>query len=484
MHRLERYSLFFLAGIAALSAVLALRMSGTIDGGDSVMHFLMSQGSWEHPELLLNHWGKPFFTLLSSPFSQFGFEGMRLFNVLVSAATAYFLFRSAVIAGFKWAWALPLLLYAMPAWFLAQLSGLTEPLFALMMVLPLWLQLKGREGWAAAVVSLLPFVRSEGVFIIALWGFFYLLTGKWKRIPLLLTGNALYAIAGLAKYSSPLWYFTENPYGNHFTNYGSGGWMHFPGKMVFLLGLPVLILFCVGLTARLGSIALPGLRASGSLLRERWLLVLGGFAVYFGAHMIFWRFGLYHSMGLQRVMVAVLPLCAWIAAEGLEFLIQRLAAFHPRVGAGTAVLFFLYVFAFPFTPNPAALHLPQDLQLAPDQKMIAVTAQWLESAGGMQGHTAFTSHPSLSWQLGLDHFEPSSRRNLVNVTNGAGAPGDLLIWDNWYAVVEAGIKKAWIEERPQHFQRRACFSGGDAKKKAEICVYEIIQPLPIPPAQK
>ena len=53
------------------------------DTGDGIMHFFMSQASWENPTLFLEHWGKPFFILLSSPFAQFGFTGLIVFQVLV-----------------------------------------------------------------------------------------------------------------------------------------------------------------------------------------------------------------------------------------------------------------------------------------------------------------------------------------------------------------------------------------------------------------
>jgi hypothetical protein len=49
------------------------------DAGDGIMHYYISNASWQNPSLFLDHWGKPLFILLSSPFSQFGFAGIVFF---------------------------------------------------------------------------------------------------------------------------------------------------------------------------------------------------------------------------------------------------------------------------------------------------------------------------------------------------------------------------------------------------------------------
>ncbi|MGZ4048893.1 MAG: hypothetical protein ACXVNN_05975, partial [Bacteroidia bacterium] len=41
----------------------------TYDAGDGLRHYLVSRYCWEHHDLLLYSWGKPFFTIISSPFS-------------------------------------------------------------------------------------------------------------------------------------------------------------------------------------------------------------------------------------------------------------------------------------------------------------------------------------------------------------------------------------------------------------------------------
>ena len=81
--------------IAGTYAVFALLSEGTHGGADDISHFRRSRYAFQHPEFFLYHWGKPFFTALTAPFAQLGFEGVRIFNVLAGTLTAYFTYRTA-----------------------------------------------------------------------------------------------------------------------------------------------------------------------------------------------------------------------------------------------------------------------------------------------------------------------------------------------------------------------------------------------------
>src|SRR6185436_3237063 len=66
----------------------ALRSGGFSGGSDEIAHYQIARYSWQYPELLLNHWGKPFYTLISSSFAQFGIPGMKVMNALLGFLTA------------------------------------------------------------------------------------------------------------------------------------------------------------------------------------------------------------------------------------------------------------------------------------------------------------------------------------------------------------------------------------------------------------
>ena len=105
-------------------------------------------------------------------------------------------------------------------------SGLTEPLFALMISLGISLTIRKKIALAAVVVSFLPFVRSEGLIYLGVFASYLIIDKKWKYLPLLIIGHAVYGISGLIYYDTILWPFTRIPYVGK-ENYGSGKPSHF-----------------------------------------------------------------------------------------------------------------------------------------------------------------------------------------------------------------------------------------------------------------
>ena len=73
--------------------------------------------------------------------------------------------------------------YAAPDYFLMQFSGLTEPLFGLVLVGSVALMMTGRPGWSAALISWLPFVRSEGFILIGIWVVYLAWQRHWRYLP-------------------------------------------------------------------------------------------------------------------------------------------------------------------------------------------------------------------------------------------------------------------------------------------------------------
>src|ERR1035437_8661441 len=73
--------------------LIAVNTNGTCDSGDSLSHFLFSKYAFIHPENFLNHWAKPLFVLLSAPFAQFGFVGIKLFNCCIASFTVWLTYK-------------------------------------------------------------------------------------------------------------------------------------------------------------------------------------------------------------------------------------------------------------------------------------------------------------------------------------------------------------------------------------------------------
>ena len=100
---------------------------------DDRSHYLMSHYSWRHPELFLDLWGRPAYTLLASPFSQFGLRAAGSFNILVSLLSCYVAFQIAHTLGLSRPWLAAALTAVQPFFVLLSFGSLTEPLFSLLL---------------------------------------------------------------------------------------------------------------------------------------------------------------------------------------------------------------------------------------------------------------------------------------------------------------------------------------------------------------
>ncbi|HEX2899147.1 MAG TPA: hypothetical protein VHS96_05430, partial [Bacteroidia bacterium] len=242
----KRLVLLGLCAYFVVSLCIAITSSGTYDAGDSVMHYQIAHYAFVHPDNFLSHWGKPFFTLVAAPFAAMGFWGMKLFQCLLALGTGWLTYQNARMLRFRWAWLAPLFVLAAPEFFLSQLSGLTEPFFAFVLTLGVFGMLHGKPLPAAIALSLLPFVRTEGFLLLPVFGLILLLRKEWKAIPLLTLGTLVYAILGGIFLSDFLWIWTQNPYADQTLNYGLGGWLHFPEKYLFVVGIPIYALTLAG----------------------------------------------------------------------------------------------------------------------------------------------------------------------------------------------------------------------------------------------
>src|ERR1700728_3494281 len=126
----KKFISFFIPASFLLLIIFIFLFPGTIDSGDSVMHYLFARFAINHPASFLDSWAKPLYVLLATPLTQLGFKGIKLFNSLntiISMSAAYLIAKRLNI---KNSWLVPVLLLLAPMNFALSFSGLTEPLFA------------------------------------------------------------------------------------------------------------------------------------------------------------------------------------------------------------------------------------------------------------------------------------------------------------------------------------------------------------------
>ncbi len=450
-----------------LALTVSLRSGGTYDAGDSVMHFEVARWAFAHPENFLYHWGKPFFTLLAAPFAQLGFGGMKLLQCLLALGSGWMLWRAAHRLQLQPAWLAPLLAFGAIEYFLAQLSGLTEPLFAFTLLLGVFLCLHERPVMAAMALSLLPFVRTEGFLLLPVFGLYLLTRYAWKALPFLAAGTFVYMLVGGIFKGNFLWIWTENPYSGMAVPYGVGGILHFPEQYLFVAGIPICVLTGIGLLL-LPLRWLPKYRGAANL--PLLLLVVAPFLTYFGMHTFFWVTGIGHSMGLQRVLIGVVPLGALIALAGLQQVLQFLP--HRVLGTGLTALVMAYVVLFPMLPNPAAIHAV-DLRPTVDQQMIQSAATWI-AAAGLSDRKICSAHPSVPYLSDKDPFDPDQYSALLHLSSGELSTGTIVVHDSWFGPVEAGFALSYFNERPLQYKRLQTWNGAVENTPIVLTLFEKI----------
>ncbi|MFK5970579.1 MAG: hypothetical protein QM487_10725, partial [Candidatus Marithrix sp.] len=118
-------SLAFIAGVITIFST-----HNSFGGGDNFAHYKFAHWGWKYPKLLFNHWGKPVFTILSSPFSQFGINGMRIYTLLMGFSTAIIIWRIAETLKFKDSILGIFLVLFTPIYFIMMFTTLTEVSFS------------------------------------------------------------------------------------------------------------------------------------------------------------------------------------------------------------------------------------------------------------------------------------------------------------------------------------------------------------------
>ncbi len=438
-----------IAVYAAIMIVIAFFAKGTGDEGDSILHYLYAKTAWQYKGHFFDQWAKPLYVLAAFPFSQFGLIGVKLMNVLCNCASIWLVYRTAISLRFRWPWIPPLLLVAMPMFNYLGLSGLTEPLSACLLLAGVYLLIRGKWIIAVLLLSFLPFVRAEGlVILIAVFGYLVIIK-KYQFIPLLATGHMFYGILGSFYHKDIFWVVTKMPNTAWASAYGNGKWLHFAERMPEIAGSALTVVFFMGLLW--GFILLVKFlrREMEPAEKPELLLVYTITVVFFLAHTVFWALGLFNSGGILRVMVTITPLMALICYRGLEYLFAFIEnnRLQKQLVLAVTVLLFLY----PFSGHTFGYKWQRDFMPKADQHAQQEMAVWLQkNYPDHRSHTFYYEAVYLSEVLDIDWFNGQQTQRLLDAfVRNKFVPGDFIIWDDWFAVVEAHITLDALEKDPR-----------------------------------
>jgi len=411
-------------------------------GADSITHYQISKYSWIHHYLLMDQWGKPVFTILFSPIAQFGFTAVNILNILLIFWGAWLSYLIGKNLSMKKAHWLPFIVLFMPIVAGNSISGLTEPICAMFLVLFLYYATQQKWTLGSIIVGFMPFARSEGFVILTLIIVFFGFTKRWKYIPFLLIGTLIFNSLGFWMTGKALWIFDNNPYINTGIKvYGSGSFFHF-----FELAVPI---FGISFLPLLLATFLKFPRFQSVLKSHTWnlenqiwfWLITGSFWGYFMAHTVLWWQGMWASLGLIRVMMVIAVPAALLAVQGWEWLDNKWPLVMKRSRYGFLTLIILGPFVLRlFQLQEIQIYAPLGVEEQVNKKLHSA----LIERYNMSEHKTFTAHPYLNLLLDLDPFDTSMNDRLHQWRTAK--KGDLVVWDGHFGPNEEQVFQTELDQ--------------------------------------
>jgi hypothetical protein len=467
----EWVALFLVLVVVLILFVLRVLSDGILEMGDGVNHYLIARYSWQHPEKFLDLWGKPLFTLLASPFAQFGHIGVAVFDLVVVGVTGWLAIIALRSAGVLAQLLVPFLVLLPKEYVLNALAGMTEPLFGLLTILTLVLFIKEWPVLAAAVASLTPLSRPEYVVFVPLVAAWLLLDRKWSALPWLLLGSVVYALLAWIAFGDPFWFWAADPYGQADGFYGSGPWDHFLSQAERILGWPLLVLVSAAM------LLWPVIYRSDLAERRmhtRLFLIAGASTLgVFMVHSILWWKGWRGSAGLLRVVATIVPLSAvftlFTLGRGGVLLVQRwrwIRALGVVVCAGVSV----------WCVRGAVLELELPYP-AGEEQLVLERAASVAIDRSVEGDVLYSTHPFMAFGTGRDPYDKEEYEQIWSFSSemidDRIRVGDKVLWDAQLGPTEAGIPEDEIlgDER---FEILGLFAPRTGWKNWKGQVFEVI----------
>lgn len=446
----EKILFYLLLALSFFTVVIIyFKADSPYDTGDGIVHYQIARYSWKYPLLLLDWWGKPFFTLASSPFAQFGMKGMYIFQALNAAITSILLYRIALKLKLNYSWIIPVFVFFAPVYFAVMNSGLVEIFFGTVFAFSAWLVFEKRYYASALVASLLPYVRPEAYVVMPLLFLIYIYRRKFLAIPLLLTATIFYSIIGYFHFKDMLWFIHQNYalVGDSYVEL-KGDYFHYFKFHHQIWGSAYAVFLVLGIAIIFTRVfKLVRGKSKYEFVEEVFILFLGNTVGCFILHSLLYAVpGILNNLGMVRYLATLIPSSAIIALIGLNIIdlpkFTRKGILKPAVLIITVILVFgssLSQWFFPFRPNQEQVVMRQMAnyiqQEMPDFKKI------------------YFFHPLFPYYAELDPYD----HNKVEVLWSADIErlnqlpdSTLILWDSHFLKGDVGIPFEWLSENPNY----------------------------------
>ena len=419
---------FFLFGISAIIFLYVNQMDvSPFRDVDSITHYQYSRYAFQHPYLYKDLGQGPFYTLISSVFAHFfGMNGIMLFNLVCAGAAGFLSYKVAEKLGVANAQACVIFTMFCPVFFVNIGTCHSEMLFSVVFITGIYMLLCRLPMVAAGVISLLPLIKPEGVYLLSLVLLCLVFLKQYKAIPFLAAGFIFASIAGVSfNVGSLVIVSTVLPgnINNHF---------NIQKLLQLMWGYPLAIAFTIGLVPAVRFIS----RSSSTDKEEgRYnsiVLFMTGFSVVcvFVFDCLLWpNFQFVKTIVDQRVntqaqymaLVEVAPLLAIIALMGINWLLS-FQTIAPKINRYILLFLGSQIVVIPFI----VYHFPEEL--SNPQRLAKDAGAWAKGGGA---DIVYYTNPMMPYAMNIDPFDTVKVRKLQgDPEEGVPAYKSILIlWD-------------------------------------------------------
>jgi hypothetical protein len=427
--------------VLALYLYLAALSPGTIETGDTYLHYQISRYSLRHPELLLDMWGRPIFTLLTVPFSLFGLMGMRLFDIVAAVASAYVTYQTAKCLNKPNPEMSALFVLFSVLYIETVLSGLTEPLFNLVLISAIYLHVKGKTEWAAKVCSFSPFVREEGYILICAYATLLILKSRYSSLKYMIVGLIIFNSLGYLLTGQPAWLITSNTHSRwilkeYYDKTPHKGPMHYIGTLPENIGSATTAFMLIGFMAIIIEAA--GRKTRRVTFLDESIMLHALVLVMLAFHTVIAMTNTFTSLGTIRYLVSTLPCMALIALDGYNIAFEALPR---RKNAKTIFAAAVTLLVISGAFSQGRLPIRYSLEQQGFNKLYGWYASSNETGGPL-----YDRSPYLSYLIGLDPYDPDQSNNIRITLERRPPPGSIIVWDSQHAKLDEKVPLDWFNK--------------------------------------
>ena len=431
----EKYLAFFLfISLSVLFLTISFLSEGYTGGADNINHYFIARYSFQNPELFFDGWGRPLYTILSSPFAQFGFDGINVFNIIIALLTLWIGYLTAKKLGYSPSVLAFVMIGFAPIYFIMIFTALTEILAGFMLILSVYLFFREKYIWSAVVLSFIYFARAETMIFYPIFLVAFFLKKQYRVIPFLFSGILLFTIIGGFFFKDFLWLVHRFPYPIHSKTYKDAGpLLHFFNHRDMIFGLPLEILLVIG-----SFVLVFRLFSKKEVTRQQsfyeLVLLLAPFAGFFAMHSILYWKALGGSVGYYRVITSVIPLSSLICLKGYSFIDEKLRPLpwmRYLVMAGISC----WIISVAFRTNQFPVKHDND------EKVIMDAAGWFKDSEYAK-RKIFYADLRIPFYLDINPYDIKRSNHMYNTPVLGFVPdSSIVLWDSHFGPNENGIPR-------------------------------------------